>query len=488
LRIGIPLMAGLALMGAAVSSCASGGALAQQPEMAPRAEVERQGETLLVRYRMDRDAPVWAFWDSALMSEHRQPWRPTQWTVLTPNVVLDRAGFYDILRTTDGSPVPRVVEIRVRPKGVDLEAEYPTLTFTNGAVALPTRQMSVFPMDSVAGVEALPSDLNGVTFLIGPTQVTWRDQAGPVLFAGERHANLVTQHERSYVLMGDADVTRDEGLTAVIDPALPQWLGATLSEAAPVTGRWYHQRLGPAAAGAEKPVLMAAWNGPTERMTSMGGSVLPGLIVMNFEGQGIIRPTDEVRERSLWFVAHEAAHFWLGQTVRYEYAKDAWITEGGADLMAVRALKARDPSYDDRAELQTEIDDCVKYARKPLSSAGERGEHRAYYACGAVFAMAAEAGQRSSTGGDFLDFIRPLIDANREDGILTVPDWLNHYAAQGGRIEPASLMLEIINNGVSDPAAAVMGILSGWDIRYQDGRVILNSAQPVTRPQTDANG
>ncbi|MEG1453926.1 hypothetical protein, partial [Brevundimonas sp.] len=440
MRIGLPLVAGLALMAVAVSGCASGGVLAQQAPQSPRAEVERQGETLLVRYEMDRDAPVWAFWDSALISEVRQPWRPTQWTVMTPNVVLDRAGHYDILRTKDGSPVPRTVEFRVRPKGVNLEAEYPTLTFTNGAVALPTHQMSVFPMNSVADVTALPSDLNGVEMAVGPTQVSWRDQAGPVLFAGERRPYLITQNERSYVLMGDADVTRSEGLTAVLDPALPQWMSDTLAEAAPVTGQWYRQRLGQAAAGAEKPVLMAAWNGPTDRMTSMGGSVMPGLIVMNFEGQGIIQPTNAVRERALWFIAHEAAHFWLGQTVRYEYARDAWITEGGADLMAVRALKARDPSYDDKAELQTEIDDCVKYAGKPVAEAGARGEHRAYYACGAVFAMAAEGGQHSKTGGDFLDFIRPLIDANREDGVLTASEWLIHYAAQGGRMQVASLM------------------------------------------------
>ena len=478
-----------ALCGAAVlAGCAPLPPIERGGVPSAGANVVRQGDSLHLQYQLDRDAAVWAFFDSALISEIRQPWRPRQWTILTPGVVLDRAGSYDILRTVDGSPVPRVVEIRIRPESANLEAEYPTLKFSNGAVALPTRQMNVFPMDSVAEVAALPSDLNGVELSVGPTRVYWRDEAGPLLYAGERRPELITQHERSYVLLGDADVTRGEGLTAVIDPALPRWMADTLANAAPETGRWYRQRLGMASAGAEKPVLMAAWNGPTQRMTSMGGSVLPGLIVMNFEGRGIEEPDPEVRERALWFIAHEAAHFWLGQTVRYEYARDAWITEGGADLMAVRALKARDPSYDDRAELQTEIDDCVKYAGKPLSSAGDRGEHRAYYACGAVFAMSAEAGQRWKTGGDFLDFIGPLIDENRADGVLTVPEWLNHYAAQGGRLQAASLMLEIINNGVENPAEAVMGILSDWDVSYRDGRVILNSMQPKARAQAEANG
>jgi len=50
-------------------------------------------------------------------------------------------------------------------------------------------------------------------------------------------------------------------------------------------------------------------------MTSMGGSVLPGLIVMSFEGRGVTSPQPEIVERSRWFIGHEGAHFWLGQTV-----------------------------------------------------------------------------------------------------------------------------------------------------------------------------
>lgn len=470
--IGARLAAAVSAM-AVLAGCASLPPVERGGQPSASATVVRQGDTLHLQYRLDRDSDVWAFFDSALISEVREPWRPRQWQVLTPGVVLDRAGHYDILRAADGGPVPRIVDIRITPRAVDLEAEYPTLKFSNGAVALPTRQMTVFPMPDVATVAALPADLNGVELTTGPTQVHWRDEAGPVLFAGERRPELITQYERSYVLLGDADVTHDDGLTAVIDPALPRWMADALAEAAPATGRWYRQRLGPAAAGAEKPVLMAAWNGPTQRMTSMGGSVLPGLIVMNFEGRGISDPNDEIRERALWFIAHEAAHFWLGQTVRYEYARDAWITEGGADLMAVRALKARDPSYDDKAELQTEIDDCVKYARQPIATSGARGEHRAFYACGAVLAMAAEAVERRRSGGDFLDFIRLLVDENRRDGVVTVDDWGGLYVRRGGRPEEVSLMLEMVNSGTSDPQAAVMALLDGWDVVRQGDRVVL---------------
>lgn len=457
---------------ALVAACAPMPALERAGPPAPRAEITRQGQTIHLRYEMDRDADVWAFYDSALMSETRQPWRPSQWRVLTPGVRLVRAGAYDALVNEAGGPVPRVVEIEIRPKGVDLEAEYPTLLFSNGAVALPTRQASVFPMASLEALSALPSDLNAVELDVGPTKVTWRDQSGSVLYQGERRPVLMTQFERSYVLMGEATVTRDGGLTAVIDPALPKWMADTLSEAAPATGRWYRQRLGAASAGAEKPVLMAAWNGPAERMSSMGGSVLPGLIVMNFEGRGIVEPDEEIRERALWFVAHEAAHFWLGQTVRYEFARESWITEGGADLMAVRALKARDPSYDAKAELQREVDDCIRLARQPVNTASERGEHRAYYACGAVFAMAAEAAQKRRTGGDYLDFVREMLRRN-SDGVVNEAEWFAQFIDAGGSPEVADRMRQLLNDGASDPAPLVAAILADVGVTLSSGRVTL---------------
>ena len=74
---------------------------------------------------------------------------------------------------------------------------------------------------------------------------------------------------------------------------------------------------------------------------------------MTYEGSGMLEETDAQRHEGLWFIAHEAAHFWLGQTVAYEYARDAWITEGGAELLALRAVADTDPDYDPRIPTQS---------------------------------------------------------------------------------------------------------------------------------------
>ena len=222
---------------------------------------------------------------------------------------------------------------------------------------------------------------------------------------------------------------------------------------------------------------MAAWNGPTRRMTSMSGSVLPGLIVMNFEGSGITEPNDEIRERSLWFIAHEAAHFWLGQTVRYEFARDAWITEGGADLMAVRALKALDPAYDDRKALQEEVDDCVTLSQgRGVAEAGERGEHRAYYACGAVFAMAAEGAQKRRDGGDWFDFLRPVLAANRDDGVLSRGEWLDGAESVPGSWWPVWSEWLAGHSGEKIPAPRQAGSAAYPPIEDAPGRYVKERA------------
>lgn len=439
-----------------------------------KVSVLRDGDRWSADYELDRDAPVWAFQRSALAMHDRRPWRPRQWTVETPGVVMERHGAYDVLRSVDGGPVPRRLRLRLSPAASDLEADYdPALVFTDGAVALYTEHFNVLPLGSVAEAAALPADLNGVDLPgDGPAEVTWRDRAGPVLFRGERHASVIERDANSYVLFGNAGVVEGRAVTTVIDTGLPGWIGEEIRDFSPRVFDHYAGRLGPKPG--DKPMVMVSWNGPTGGLSSMGGSVTPGLISMTFEGERVTRRSPEVLWRARWFIGHEAAHFWLGQAVRYEFARDAWITEGGADLMAVRALKAMDPSYDARAELQREIDDCIDLSRaRGVAGAAGRGEHRAYYACGAVFAMAAEGAQKRRDGGDWFDFLRPLIDANREDGVLTRPEWLAALTRVSGDPSLARDVERLLDEGAADPAAVIARLFDRTGVAHRrDGNAV----------------
>ncbi|KAK0330644.1 hypothetical protein LTR94_032027, partial [Friedmanniomyces endolithicus] len=177
---------------------------------------------------------------------------------------------------------------------------------------------------------------------------------------------------------------------------------------------------------------------------------------------------------SRWFIAHESAHFWLGQAVRYEYARDMWITEGGADLMAVRALQSLDPTYDARGELQKEVDDCLSLTQgRGVSTASERGEHRAYYACGAVFALAAEAAQESANGGDWFDFLKPLM--RQEDGVLRREAWLAALTRVSRDPSLRGDVERLLDEGASHPDAVVERLFerTGVAFRREGARLVL---------------
>lgn len=463
-----------ALMVLACATSAPVAARQADPVSGSSVTVTRDGQTWTVEFDLFRDAPVWAFQRSALTREGLAPWRPAQWTVETGGVVLERQGHLDVLRTRDGGPVPRRVRLTMQPAAADLLADYdPALTFTDGSVALFTGHFDVFPVESVEAAAALPLDLSGVETESRTSRVTWSDRAGPVLFNGERRRDAVSEGPGTYVVFGKADLVDSPRLATVLDPGLPAWIGAEVSDFAPRIASYYAERLGPGET--DKPTIMVSWNGPTPGLRSMGGSVLQGLIIMTFEGQVMTARTELVSTHARWFIGHESAHFWLGQTVRYERARDAWITEGGADLMAVRGLSRLDPDYDARAELQREVDDCVALGKQPVASANERSEHRAYYACGAVFVMTAEGAQRRATGGDWFDFLQPLIDASREDGVLTRDEWLQALTRVSGDTSLQRGMEEMLDSGVTDPAAVIAGLFerTGVAFRLEAGRLVL---------------
>lgn len=438
--------------------------------------VTRDGDRWTAEFVLDRDAPVWAFSHSALLRVEGQPWRPDWWSVETPGVVLDRQGRYDVLRRTDGGAVPRRVRVTMHPRQGDLQADYdPALMFSDGTVALFSDQFDLIPLASLDAARALPMDLNGLEIDGGPSRVTWRDRAGPVLFKGERLAEATAADAGTYVLFGDAHTRQGEGVTTVIDPGLPAWLGEELGAFTPGVMKFYADRLGASRGGA--PTLMVSWAGPTAHRSSMGGSVLPGLISMTFEGEGVLEPDKAALDRAHWFIGHESAHFWMGSNgLKYEFAREAWITEGGADLMAIRAIAGIDPAYDARAELQQEVDDCVALAKdKPLAGAGERGENRAYYACGATWGLAMETAQKRRDDGDFFDIVARFQADNADDQTLSRSEWLAAMTRIADDAAPATAIARMLDDGVSDPAAVLAGIFdrTGVAYRLEAGRLVL---------------
>ncbi|MBD3836800.1 hypothetical protein [Brevundimonas sp.] len=425
----------------------------------------RDGPVWRADYEFDRDASAWAFYNSSNLNGSRQPWRPRDWAVLTPGVVLERVGDLDVLRTRDGGPTPRRISLGLTPRGDALEGDYPALLFTDGSVALFTGAFDVFALARPDPAELTADEIADSRRQGANARISWKDRSGPVLAHGRRTQNAETQDGRAYVLFGRTRVKDAERLVSVADPELPVWIAASLETFAPRVIDHYAMKLGPGQT--DRPTILSTWYGPTQGTTNYGGSVLPGLIVMTFEGQELLTPSEAVLSENRWFIAHEAAHFWLGQTVRAERSRESWITEGGADLLAVRAMQTLDDRFDARELLQKEVDDCVDLGDRPVAGAGQRGDHRAYYACGAVLAMAAEALQSRATGGDWFDFLQPLIEDNRASGVLLRSAWLNRLSSLSPDAALATDIDAFLDNGSADPAGFVRSLFDRTGVGYE---------------------
>lgn len=446
-----------------------------------RATLTHQADgSWLLDYRFGRAAPVWYFLRSFPKLDGAS-WRAASWRVETPGVALERRGDYDVLRAAAGSL--RRVRIRVTPYDRSLKADYsPFLQFSDGGIAVFDGHYALAPLSSAEAADQLPSDLNGVDVEELPATLTirWRGQpmlARGVATRGTARADL--RGEPSYVYAGPARPRETAAYAGIVDPQLPGWIADELDRLTPRLFGLYAAKLGQGAT--PRPMAMVAWGGGSEPGLSFGGSVLPGTVVMRIAGRQTVTPSAAILTRLRWFFGHESAHFWLGQTVRYTRRSEAWITEGGADMLAIRALEALVPGYDPRPELQREVDDCVKMAGtgKPLSGAAARGDVRTNYACGATLLIAVEAAaRRADAKADLFGWVRGFIDAHRATGHVSQADWLAAFDATVRDPAARAAVRAFLDVGVADPAGFVQALFGACGVvhRREGDRILLGGA------------
>ena len=165
-----------------------------------------------------------------------------------------------------------------------------------------------------------------------------------------------------------------------------------------------------------------------------------------------------------WFIAHEAAHFWLGQAVALrKHARQ--LDHGRRRRPARRPHRQRDRSRLRRAAkvLNDALTDCSELAvQAGRHIAIERGEERAYYACGAVFALVAEKASK----GDFDGFVRRLIDANRADQTVDSAEWLAALDAQWPATRASAHIRRLLEPARPSRAEELAGLLESAGIAF----------------------
>ncbi|MCJ7421422.1 hypothetical protein [Sphingomicrobium astaxanthinifaciens] len=441
------LVPGLALLAAGVAGAASAAGAAPSAYERPRDGVPVMEALVSAEardaYRLRLDlhvsAPVWIFLRSGRDRATGASWRAGSWRVLTEGVRLARIGHHEALVTVDGGALPSRVEIAFAPFEGLLESDYqPALRLGPDSTALFSDHFTLRPAPSVGAVQALGADWTMLPDYAGGHPLVRFE--GRDFHHGGRHGSFAVP-AAAYVLHGPAAGRTTDQLVMRVDPAVPGWLADQLEEEIPAILAYYAARLGPHED--ERPELLVGWAGATPGRVRLGGSVVANQVVMQLEGAPLLAPSPLAAARARQFIAHEAAHFWLGNLVGYGPPGAAWTSEGGADLMALRATQAVDPDGAaalGAATLRASWDECVQLGGGgPLAAAPERGADQAFYGCGFLFGLVAEAAARRA-GGDFFDFWSALIARSGDDGTVSAPEWLDHHAAIGGPPEATALM------------------------------------------------
>ena len=424
-----------------------------------RVDVTRSGDAFVAEFDLPRSAPAWGFFRSSPAAKDEKSWRIQSWQVLTPGVRLERRGKFDTLVGDAGRPVPRKVRVRLVPFTGDLVSNYvPALRLGGNSVALFDGHFASFSVADAATLDTLP--LAGDPSRVVDTGFSVRFRGRGLRLMGDVEGYRNGRSEGTYGLFEVPRAVVSDGVATIIDSDLPKWIADDLATYTPKVIETLTAGLG--TSGVTEPTILAAWEGADREGASYNGGTLKGLVLMRFEGESALRPLPALAELAHWFIAHEASHFWLGQTVRYATQRDSWILEGGAELLAMRTVQKLNPGFDSKTKLNEALRDCVELAVDPVATALERDQPRANYACGAVFALVAE----TASAGDFFAFTRRLIDANRADRELTSGEWFAELDRTSGSTRHSAVIRALAEKGSPDPKAAIAALLKGAGIAH----------------------
>ncbi|GGD18494.1 hypothetical protein GCM10011342_28950 [Aquisalinus flavus] len=387
-------------------------------------------DTMRVTYRLDRPAPGLAF------RRVTDGQRAERWVPLDEGFVLNHGGDRDYVQRKDGDLFTEIA-FDIPATFIRLPQDYsPFMPYRDGGLLIHSgrfqacvrscgivEQGTVFPMQLIPG-EGQHIILDGEV-LDGP--VRWDDV-----------------DDGTMVYLGAAEPIETDYVVAVVDQALPADLSTALDDLFPALMAYYTERLG---ALESKPMLFAALDRHTEadgnpdsNNYSNQGGVLPNQVFMHMSGDGWLE-TAQVRGPQITgfvakFFAHEAAHlFQTGSGAAFS-TNDAWIHEGGAEALALVALRELSAAPDDylRQWQEQAVDNCLLgLADGGLRSATERDVFNLHYECGMIIQLSADQEIRREGKGDIFTIWRAFRGRIADGEPWNEDTFLSVIEAEAGR-------------------------------------------------------
>jgi hypothetical protein len=151
--------------------------------------------------------------------------------------------------------------------------------------------------------------------------------------------------EGTYVAFGRAPPIDEPRFIAVVDAGFPAWLQDEARALLPRLFNHFAAALGQELPG--RPTVLLSYGDAEQAGTlSLKGGTLPGLLLQQDVQLGNARrgtSDQQVLNGFRGTLAHESAHLW---NIRLAHNRGPdWVHEGGADLLAFRALRALGPGH-----------------------------------------------------------------------------------------------------------------------------------------------
>lgn len=396
-------------------------------------------------YRWTTDA------EAACFQRDRWAFRSEQWEVRTPGLRLARQGSRECIESVDGRSF-RTVAVRFPSDPTKRDREYPlTQHFTDGSDALFTGLLYLDPIDGEVR---------------RPTTARLRLVPAPgesLVLHGRHHGNGTrwTDETRggTFAYFGAIKPIESAGLMAIVDPGLPDHLGAQFHEQLPALFEWYTERLGYPLE--RTPLILIGYEPTTGEQRGSSGDVLPGLIRFALYGPGWEAADDSAYRGVFYLLAHEAAHLWNGDLFQSaENAEAPWMHEGGAEALAWLAMRrfGVTDDADFRGQVEDALNQCLSTSRGGALHAVMRSS-RTPYTCGAIINLM--VGAEVSVRDGLTAFWRALFAAAEPDGRrYDSARYFTTLEAMTGDRRLATFLRQWLHDSIPKTAAALLETLS----------------------------
>ncbi len=281
-------------------------------------------------------------------------------------------------------------------------------------------------------------------------------------------ASWIGYNSGSKVYIGKQQPVKTNTFVGVFDQALPASLKTGLDQNIPKLMAYFSQHLGEIPGS--KPMLYASYSNKPGG-DSQGGTFAKQIFMhWDMDTLGQKQNDSEFVNRTLWFFAHEVAHFFQrgseGEPL-YGEQNQSWLHEGHAEYLAaqaVTALFAKQRSYVAN-KIEKMQSQCIEgLSQMALLDAAAKRQFRLYYSCGYFIHKSIDDAAKTKSGGehslhDVWQTFRVLVEKGGSSNAATLWQAASQFVPQ----ETIELLQQLTESKLENPGALLkrLGALNG---------------------------